>query len=167
MDRRSERALWTVALLCVFLLGAKTMVNLAGDVSGILPCASFPVLTGNVTTSSGSCATTVAAVAVNKGGLGTAALTPGTTVSVDFSTATIFTLTPAQTETINATNCTAGETGTIVITTSGTTSYTLTFSTNFKAASTLATSTTTGKVFTISFRCNGSTATEMGRTAAM
>lgn len=165
---RSQPALllWLLTL-CVFLLGAKTMVNLASDVSGVLPCASHPALTGNVTTSSGSCATTVAAVPVNKGGIGTAALTPGTTVSVDFSTATVFTLTPAQAETVNATNCTAGEQASIVIVTSGSTSYTLTFSTNFKTTATLSTGVTTGKVFVLSFVCNGTTATESSRTAAM
>lgn len=151
----------------LLLLASTTIINLATQVSGTLPCANHPAFTGNVTTSQGSCVTTVATVPVNKGGVGTAVLTPGTTVSVDFSTASVFTLTPAQAETINATNCTAGETATIVVTTSGTTSFILTFSTNFKTVGTLATGTTTAKVFTISFRCNGTTATELSRTTAM
>jgi hypothetical protein len=165
---RNEKTLLAIAFLApIVFLASVTIVNLATQVTGILPCANFPVLTGNVTTSSGSCATTVAAVPVTKGGIATAALTAATTVSVDFSTATVFTLTPAQAETINATNCTAGETATIVVTTSGTTTFTLTFSTNFKTTGTLATGTTTAKVFAISFRCNGTTATEIARTTAM
>lgn len=149
------------------MLASTTIVNLATQVTGILPCADHPALTGNVTTSSGSCATTVAVVPITVGGIGTSALTPGSTVAMSFSAATVFTLTPAQTETINASNCTAGQDATLVVTTSGTTSFTLTFSTNFKTTGTLATGTTSGKVFAISFRCSGSTATEMSRTAAM
>lgn len=56
---------------------------------------------------------------------------------------------------------------TIVITTSGTTSYTLTFGTNFKSTGTLATGGTSGKVFTISFVCDGVNFNELSRTTAM
>ncbi len=80
---------------------------------------------------------------------------------------TTFTLTPAQTETINASGGTAGQEIHMVITTSGTTSYTLTFGTNFHAAGTLATGTSTGKVFVITFVDVGGTFYEVCRTAAM
>jgi len=158
-----------VALLgSLFLLAASpALFNLATQVTGILPCTSHPPLTGNVTTLSGSCATTVAAVPVTVCGIGSSALTAGSTVAMSFSAGTVFTLTPAQTETINASNCTAGQEATLIVTTSGTTAFTLTFSTNFKTTGTLSTGTTSGKVFAISFRCNGSTATELSRTAAM
>lgn len=148
-------------------MAAVTTINLATQVTGILPCADVPALTGNVTTSSGSCATTVAAVPVALGGIGTSALTPGTTVAMSFSAGTVFTLTPAQAETINASNCTAGQQATLIVTTSGTSSFTLTFSTNFKTTGTLATGTVSAKQFAVSFMCNGSTATEMSRTVAM
>lgn len=95
------------------------------------------------------------------------ALTPGSTVAVDFSQGSVFTLTPGQTETLTASNGMNGQIATLIITTSGTTSYTLTFSTNFKAAGTLATGTVSAKVFTITFRYNGSTWYEIGRTTAM
>jgi hypothetical protein len=55
----------------------------------------------------------------------------------------------------------------VIVTTSGTSSFVLTFSTNFKAAGTLATGTVTAKVFQVSFMCNGTTAIEQSRTAAM
>src|SRR5208337_1806037 len=168
MQWRRIVATLVALLVCLWLfLGSATLINLAVQVTGILPCADYPSLTGNVTTSSGSCATTVAAVPVALGGLGTSSLTAGSTVAMSFSAGTVFTLTPAQTETINASNCTAGQQASLIITTSGTTSYTLTFSTNFKTTGTLSTGTTTAKVFTISFMCNSSTATEMSRTAAM
>jgi hypothetical protein len=54
-----------------------------------------------------------------------------------------------------------------IITTSGTTSYTLTFGTNFKSTGTLATGTTTAKVFVITFVYDGTNLNEVSRTAAM
>jgi len=138
---KGKWAIFAVLALALLASAAVTVINLATQVTGIL--------------------------GPTHGGIGTAALSPGSTVSVDFSTGTILTLTPAQSETLNATNCTAGEAGTIIVTSSGTSSFTLTFSTNFKTTGTLATGTTSGKVFAISFRCNGTTATEMSRTAAM
>jgi hypothetical protein len=135
-----------VLLVGVVLLSAtQTFINVAVQITGLLPLANG---------GSGSTNTT-------------AALTPSTTVSVDFSnTARIYTLVPAQAETINATNCATGLEKTLQVTTSGTTSFTLTFSTNFKTTSTLATGTTTAKTFNVTFLCNGTTAFEIARTAA-
>ncbi|MGO8666693.1 MAG: hypothetical protein ACLQUW_00865 [Desulfobaccales bacterium] len=113
-------------------------------------------------------AATVSTVAVSQGGFGTtSALTPGSTVALNAGNGTTFTLTPAQTETINASGGTAGQEIFIVITTTGTTSYTLTFGSGFHAAGTLATGTTTGKVFVITFVDVGGTFYEVCRTAAM
>jgi hypothetical protein len=141
-----RRPLVAIVLLVPLLAFAGvTVINLTTQVSGILPVANG----GRGSTNT------------------TAALTPSTTVSVDFSnTASIYTLTPAQAETINATNCATGIQKTVLITTSGTTSFTLTFSTNFRSIGTLATGTTTAKAFAITFLCNGTTAYEMSRTAA-
>lgn len=139
-------------LICVFLItavlfltAAQSLLNLSNQVSGILSVAN-----------GGSSSTNT-----------TAALTAGTTVAMDFSnTAIIYTLTPAQTETINASNCATGVEKILQITTSGTTSFTLTFSTNFRSTGTLATGTTTAKVFNVRFMCNGTTAYEVSRTGA-
>lgn len=129
----------------MLFMGASTLFNLTTQFAGILPLAN--------------------------GGTGynqtVTVLTPGTTVALDASLGPVYTLTPAQAETINASNCTTGRHFTVIVTTSGTSSFILTFSTNFKAAGTLATGTTTAKVFQISFMCNATTATEMSRTAAM
>jgi hypothetical protein len=80
-----------------------------------------------------------------------------------------YSLTPAHTATINLTktNCVIGRQYHFIITTSGTTSYTLTFGTNFKSTGTLATGTTTAKVFVITFVYDGTNLNEVSRTAAM
>lgn len=98
---------------------------------------------------------------------GVAALTAGSTVAVNFNTASVFTLTPAETETITASGGTPGAKACIVITTSGTNSYTLTFSTGFKVTGTLATGTVSAKVFVIEFVYDGTNWNEVARTSAM
>ena len=79
----------------------------------------------------------------------------------------VFTLTPAEAESINATNLAAGQRVDVVITTSGTNSYTLTFNTNFKTTGTLATGATSGKVFVVAFVSDGTNLIEVARTTAM
>ena len=101
---------------------------------------------------------------------GVAALTAGSTVTfAPDQTTSVLTLTPAQSETINATttNAVKGRLYTLKVTTSGTSSYTLTFSTNFKTTGTLATGTTSAKVFVVQFIFDGSTFNEVSRTTAM
>jgi hypothetical protein len=96
-----------------------------------------------------------------------AALTPGATVTVDPTLGDFFTLTPAQDEAINATVVgVQGQMLFIKVLTSGVTSYTLTFGTNFKSTGTLATGTTTAKIFLIHFLSDGTNWIEVGRTAA-
>lgn len=78
------------------------------------------------------------------------------------------TITPTGACTFNATGGKGGARCTFIVTTSGTSSFTLTFGTNFKAAGTLATGTTTAKVFAVSFvNKDGTLWVETGRTAAM
>lgn len=98
---------------------------------------------------------------------GVAALTPGASVAVNFNNASVFTLTPAEGETITGSGGTPGATAYIVITTSGTNSYTLTFSTGFKVTGTLATGTVSAKVFVITFVYDGTNWNEVARTTAM
>ena len=101
---------------------------------------------------------------------GTQALTAGSTVAfAPDQTTTFFTLTPGEAETINATttNAVKGRLYTIKVLTSGTSSYTLTFSTNFKVTGTLATGTISAKVFVIQFVFDGATFNEVSRTTAM
>lgn len=96
------------------------------------------------------------------------ALASAATIALDPSIANIMSHVPTQNETINtATLPVAGDRLTFVITTSGTTSYTLTFGTNFKSVGTLATGATSGKVFTIQFISDGVNLNELSRTTAM
>lgn len=93
------------------------------------------------------------------------ALTPGSTVTWNPASGSLFTLTPAQAETINmtTTRAVAGAHTALVITTSGTTTYTITFSTNFKTIGTLETGTTSGIVYTIGFDYDGTNWNESSR----
>lgn len=99
------------------------------------------------------------------------AATPATTgtQSVPMPTGDgVKTITPTGACTFNASGGKAGARCTLIVTTSGTSSFTLTFGTNFKAQGTLATGTTSAKVFAVSFVCkDGTLWVETGRTAAM
>lgn len=95
------------------------------------------------------------------------AITPGATPTLDPRLGNIFTLTPGENETINAsTGGFAGQEITLIVLTSGVSSYTLTFGTNFKSTATLATGTTTGKYFVVKFVSDGTRFYEISRTAA-
>jgi hypothetical protein len=96
-----------------------------------------------------------------------------TTTPIDISTVSssgdVVPYTPTQSSTINAATMTGtgGRTLRLIVTTSGTTSYTITFGTNFKTTGTLATGTVSGKVFVITFVSDGVNWNEQSRTAAM
>ena|GEM_PF-3125477 len=100
--------------------------------------------------------------------LGEGTALPGTTGTLTATmNGSIKRITPTGACTFNATGGTLGQRCTFIITTSGTTSYTLTFGTNFKAAGTLATGTISAKMYAVNFIYNGSLWVETGRTAAM
>jgi hypothetical protein len=158
------------------VLGAATAttinkVTITAPASGAtLTIADGKTLTAsNSVTLAGTDATTMTfpSISSNMPLMKTGALTAGTTIAVDFNAANVYTLTPAQTETLNASGGITGGYYSIIITTSGTTSRTLTFGTNFKTTATLATGTTSGKVFVITFVCSGTTFYEVSRTIAM
>ena len=95
------------------------------------------------------------------------ALTDALTINVDPTKGNVFTLTPAGSDTINVVKVIPGQELTLIITTSGVTSYTLTFGTGFKSTGALATGTVSGKVFSISFISDGVNYNESARTTAM
>lgn len=76
-------------------------------------------------------------------------------------------VTPTANATYTTTVPAAGSFRTVMILTSGVTSRTITFGSGFKPVGTLATGTTTGRVFCVSFRSDGVSLYETGRTAAM
>ena len=96
--------------------------------------------------------------------------TPATTgtQTLTMTGKSVFTITPTGACTFNASGGFAGQRVSLIITTSGTVSYVMTFSTNFKTVGTLSTGSTTAKVFCITFVCkDGTLWVEEGRTAAM
>ena len=77
----------------------------------------------------------------------------------------IITITPTGACTFNATGGAIGNLVTFSITTTGTTSRTLTWGTNFRKVGTLATGTVSGRFFAVTFRCvNGTIWQEIART---
>jgi len=95
------------------------------------------------------------------------ALTPSAAVAWDCATGNIATLVPDQNCSITPSNMVAGLDYTLIITTSGTSSRTLTFASPFKVTGTLATGATNAKVFVVTFISDGATLYEQGRTTAM
>lgn len=75
-------------------------------------------------------------------------------------------VTPNATATYTTTVPAAGTRCSVIILTSGTTSYTITFGTGFRSTGTLATGTTTARLFVIDFISDGTNLLETGRTAA-
>jgi hypothetical protein len=88
-------------------------------------------------------------------------------VTLDCNGSHHFTWTPDQAATVNASNVTNGQSVFLVITTSGTTSFTITFGTNFKSSGTLATGTTDGAIHIIEFLASGGNLVEVNRTTGL
>jgi hypothetical protein len=102
----------------------------------------------------------------------TTALTAGTTVTwTPILGTNTYTITPAQAETINMGTIPAACVGSdidLIITTSGTSAFVITFGTNTKSQATLSTGTVTGKIFIIRFKIFSTTAVyEVSRTTTM
>lgn len=102
------------------------------------------------------------------GGIGASAATSATTGTMTVNMTTeMITITPTNACTFNASGGVAGQRVTFIVTTSGVSSFTLTWGTNYRTVGTLATGTTTAKKFCVSFVYDGSLWLETGRTAAM
>lgn len=95
------------------------------------------------------------------------ALLPNGTTAMAFGTNDAVKVTPTGNATLTTDVPAAGKRVTLIVLTSGTASRTLTFGTGFRAVSTLATGTTSGRVFVISFVSDGSVLYEASRTAAI
>ena len=76
-------------------------------------------------------------------------------------------LTPNSTRTLTSVVPTAGQRRTLIILTSGTTNYTLTFGTGFKTTGTLATGTTSARRYIVEFISDGTQLIETSRTVAI
>lgn len=126
---------------------------------------NFPTFNQNTT---GTAAGLSAILSFASGGISGAAATPATTGAMTVPmTSTVITITPTGACTFNASGGVAGQRVTFAVTTSGTTSFVLTFGTNFRKVGTLATGTVSARFFSVTFICiNGTIWQEIGRTAA-
>jgi len=96
------------------------------------------------------------------------ALTPGEAVEINATLGETFTLVPGAAVDLTVVGGVAGQKLTLIVTTSGASSFNVTPGTGFaKTAGVLATGTANGKVFTLCFRHNGIGFVETSRTAAM
>lgn len=95
------------------------------------------------------------------------ALTPAATIAVPNATGGLFTIVPNQSCTLNANSVPAShQRMVLVITTSGTSAFNITFGTHFKTQGILSTGSVSGKVFAMGFECDGVNWNEVsGRTA--
>ena len=125
--------------------GTQGVQGVAGDVGPQGPAGTITRATGGVVYAALSNGVTAMALATNS----VAKVTPTTTASF--------------TTTVPAAGCVSK----LIILTSGTTTYTITFGTGFKPTATLATGTTSARVFVIEFVSDGTYNYEVGRTAAM
>jgi hypothetical protein len=92
----------------------------------------------------------------------------GINTTLDFTSNNVISLTPTASITLSASVPSAGALCTILITTTGTTSRTITFnSTSFRTTGTLATGIVSARVFTLSFISDGTKLNETARTTAM
>lgn len=97
---------------------------------------------------------------------GYSTLAAGTT-AMAFGTYSVVKVTPNATATFTTTIPAAGSRMTLIVLTSGTTSYTITFGTGFKTTGTLATGTVSARYFMVSFVSDGTSVLETGRTTAI
>lgn len=93
--------------------------------------------------------------------------TTATTIELDPEVANVFTLTTSTNVTMTAASAPEGQLVNLLVTASGTSSRTITFSTNFKTTGTLATGTVDAKVFSLMFVGDGTNLNEVARTTAM
>lgn len=139
-----------------------------GSASGTNTGDQTITLTGAVTGSgTGSIATTYAGIVpFAQGGRAGSAATSATTgtMTVNMTTA-IVSITPTGACTFNASGGVVGQIVTFIITTAGTTSFTLTWGTNFRKTGTLATGTVSARFFAVTFvNVNGTLWQELART---
>lgn len=89
------------------------------------------------------------------------------TLALAFATNGVVRVTPNATGTFTTTVPAAGTRCTLIVLTSGTTSFTMTFGTGFKTTGTLATGTVTARYFVMQFISDGTNLIESSRTVAI
>lgn len=87
--------------------------------------------------------------------------------AMKFDSRSVVKVTPTQSDSYTTNVPPAGFERTLIILTSGTSSYTITFGSGFKSTGTLATGTTSARVFVVKFVSDGTNLYEVSRTSAM
>lgn len=87
--------------------------------------------------------------------------------NMEFDSHSSVKVTPTQNDTYTTTVPAAGNIATLLILTSGTSSYTITFGSGFKTTGTLATGVTSARIFVLQFISDGTNLYELSRTVAM
>lgn len=177
-----KNILFAILLYPFIVKSQGVTVDSTGKLVGIVGYATTanPVFTGNVTFPSGIITNAMLAGAIDlttkvtgilpfASNAGASAATSATTGIITVNmTSTIITVTPTGAMTFNGSGGVTGQRTTFVITTSGASSFVLTWGTNYRTTGTLATGTTTAKIFCVSFLCtNGTQWVETSRTAAI
>lgn len=106
---------------------------------------------------------------ISGGAFGSTVTALGTTgtVSLDPTLGQVFSITPSANVTLNSASVVSGQQISLIVLSSGTTSYSINFSNNFKTTGALSTGTTTAKNYTLDFVSDGTLYYETSRTAAM
>lgn len=144
-------------------LGLVIGTNVLAPNGSAAALTSFPTLNQNT---SGTAAGLSTPLSFANGGSAGSAATSATSGTMTVSMTTrIITITPTNACTFNASGGTAGQIVTFIITTSGVSSFTLTWGTNFRKTGTLATGTTSARFFAVTFICvDGTIWQELSRT---
>lgn len=100
-------------------------------------------------------------------GLGNYVALANNTTALGFATKSVVALTVTADKTLTSTIPPAGSRCTLIVLTSGTDTWTITFGTGFKTTGTLATGTSDAKYFVLHFVSDGVTLYEVSRTTAM
>ncbi len=140
--------------------GTATTFQTARNINGV----SFNGSANITVTAAGS--TLSDAVTFANGGIGACAATSATTGTMTVATTTnCVTVTPSGACTFNgSTGGVAGQILVFMVTTSGSSSFVLTWGTNFHTAGTLATGVTTARFFAVTFMSDGTKWWEISRT---
>ena len=150
-------------------------VGLTTHISGTLPTANggtnlTAFTSGGAMYATSTSVLTTGTLPISAGGTnqtGTITTLTAGTLALVLATNYKVQITPNATGTFTSTVPAAGIECTVIVLTSGATSYTMTFGTGFKSQGTLATGVTTAKYFVIKFISDGTNLLEFSRTTAM
>lgn len=162
--RKKGSLILALLMTVLFALPSFAAVGAKSNGTSIGAAMDIDFSTGLTVSSDGS------TVIVTGARIGTStALTSSSTVAVDFASYKLYKITPAEsgTFTTTVTGCMLGDTGTLVISSSGSDNENLVFGTGFKSSGSVGTGTQANKVTTIQFVNDGVNWNEVSRATKM